>query len=71
MDLSTSLEATSVLMPLLETAQKLTGSIEEKLSYLESMKDSITTLLKPLLVDSVPGMIKAAVEHESYIGPLC
>ncbi|DBA13312.1 TPA_asm: polyprotein [Mertensia paniculata waikavirus] len=60
------MEASAMLIPLLKKAEKLTGSVEEKLDMFNGLRSKIMSLLKGLFTTSLPGVAASAFENERY-----
>nr|DBA13293.1 TPA_asm: polyprotein [Ajuga reptans waikavirus] len=59
-------ESLKFLLPLLKKADKLTHNFEAHFSELSSMRDRITSTVRGLLSETIPGLIQSCVENERY-----
>ncbi len=64
--LSKLLVATKDILPILDTASKAMGSMEEKLATFEVYKSKIMQILKGALSSTIPGLVNSCIEHEQY-----
>uniref|UniRef100_A0AAT9JAY9 Genome polyprotein n=1 Tax=Sweet wormwood waikavirus TaxID=3115794 RepID=A0AAT9JAY9_9SECO len=59
-------ESMKFLLPLLKKAHKVTGDIEDKLEAFGGMQEKIMSVVKGLMKESIPGMIKSTIDNEKY-----
>ncbi|DBA13330.1 TPA_asm: polyprotein [Thapsia villosa waikavirus] len=61
------LEATELIVPLLEKAKDLAGNLEEKMITIDTYKSKIMDIVKGLLGNSIPGLLSCAIDNEQYV----
>jgi hypothetical protein len=60
-------ESMKFILPLLKKVDSMTGAIEEKMSFIQSTRDKIMGVLKGVFSETIPGLLKGALENENYM----